>query len=310
MRIRYILLAVLVLFFAHFAVAKENSKARRARQKLEKALKKHAGYFALVRSEIGQVRGEGDVGRGSPASGGTRRSGGTKTRPREYQYYPGFLTPPKDKAFYVVTAAERLAPDEEFVRVKIFFISHPKKEIPAEYVGRHESSGVVVFRILKPRRLRIMMLSPPVTSEKAKPGELVMSLAHPWSSEKNRFVFWQFAFGKVSDPPFFTLGEEYGEKANLGPLVAHWSVPLVGRYVYWYGSPVLRKMLDDKGHISGFEILGMNIMRYRKDPAPGLNKVFLALPYKKVLVIRDEVITKAKAEAEARDHEKREKKRH
>lgn len=256
---------------------KKSKEQEAYEKKARKAIAKQAHFFALVKSTPGRkdnVAKPGAAQGGTPGfgSGGPRGGGSTGGNA---ETYGGFLTPKYNDRLYVVACADPPA-REKFTEVDVYFYNKPNKGYDAEYVGRHELSKILVF-VLKKKTLGRSFGYPhePVENPKLVAGETVVSLGHPWVDAKRNWVFWQMRFGVLDRPPTRTVPQHW-PIAKLGPMLHH-LCDLGKRAHYWHGGPVIRVVEGKR-----VEILAMNANSFQ-----GAHR---ALPYAKVLEIRNEVI--------------------
>jgi len=278
-RLILVLFAILLASGGIAAPQDKKSKEQEAyEKKARKAISKHAHFFALVKStpagkdtaasKAGVAQGGGGPGFGG---GGARGSGGGGNA----ETYGGFLTPKYRDRFYVVACAD--PPErEKFTEVDVYFYDKPNKGHDAEYVGRDKLSKILVFAVKKKTLgKRFGYPHEPLEKPKIVAGEAVISLGHPWVDAKKNWIFWQLNFGTLDRPPLQSMPSHW-PIAALGPMLYH-LCDLGKRAHYWHGGPVIR-VVDGKR----VEILGMNFNSFK-----GAHR---ALPYKKVLEIRNRVI--------------------
>jgi len=278
---KHILLLIAALLAAGQVATPQEKKSKEREayeKKARKAIDKHAHFFALVKSipsrkDVASKAGTAQGGTPGFSGGGPRGGGGGGGGNAET--YGGFLTPKYRDGFYVVACADPPA-REKFTEVDVYFFNKPNKGYDAEYVGQDKLSKILVF-LVKKKTLGRSFAYPhePPETPKLVAGEPVISLGHPWVDSKRNWVFWQMSFGTLDRPPLRTAPRHWPIFA-LGPMLYH-LCDLGKRAHYWHGGPVIR-IVDAKR----VEILGMNANSFK-----GAHR---ALPYRKVLEIRNQVI--------------------
>jgi len=251
------------------------------RQRVQREVARYAPYFARLASVVGTI--EGEILVRNRGRGDFQKQHATAG---EFRYYSGILTPPRatpegeklDRDCYVVSVVGRVEDDEQFALVSCQLARPKAEECQAELVGRHAASGLVVFRLIDPERSAVAVRPEPVVTIKGGDEEM-LSLAHVPDSKKKGVEF-AFARGRAVAP-----GPD-------GAFVEHLTVFGAAHDAYWFGGPLLvaEQSRGKKPRTTGFKVAGLNLDR-------GSNGHPRALPFSRVIEIRDEVIVAAREAA-------------